>query len=433
MLDSPLPPTATEAACAVASGRMTAMAVLDACLERIEAREGVVRAFAALDIEGARAQARRVDAGQVRGPLAGVPAGFKDIIDTAGLATEYNSPIYAGHVPVADASVVALSRAAGALVLGKTVTCEFANRKPGPTTNPHDPARTPGGSSSGSAAAVGAGMVPLALGTQTSGSVIRPASFCGVHGFKGTWGEISYAGTKLTSRSLDTIGIYARSLSDIALYRAVLTMVPPTAITVGNVAAPRVGLCLGPYADQADPCMVELLESVAARLGKAGATVVAYEPPRAFGGLNDAARWISAWEGARSLAWEKTFHRGRISPELADGRISDGEACSPEWYAACVRLGERCRVEFEAAFEEVDVVLTFAAPGEAPPGIGETGIGETGSAVFNTMWTLLHVPCVTVPGHSGPNGMPLGFQLVGRRYGDRRLLDVARWVERAVG
>ena len=420
--------TATEAAAAVRSGRMKAEALLDTYVAQIEAREAVVQAFATLDLAGARAEARRID--QARSEdrvLAGVPVAFKDIIDTAGLATQYNSPIYAGYIPFADASVVALSRAAGAPILGKTVTCEFANRQPGPTTNPHDPARTPGGSSSGSAAAVAAGMVPLALGTQTSGSVIRPASYCGVHGFKGTWGEISYAGTKLTSRSLDTIGIYANSLDDIALYRAVLTMTPPTAITVGNVAAPRVGLCPGPYVDQADPASLAVLDTVAGAITAKGGTVVPYDVPRAFAGLNEAVRWISAWEGARSLAWEKLNHRDRISPALRDGRIHDGEACSPEWYAACVRLGERCRIQLDDAFDDMDVILTLAAPGEAP-----LGIEETGSAVFNTMWTLLHAPCVTIPGHRGPNGMPIGFQLVGRRYGDRRLLEVARWIERAV-
>lgn len=165
---------------------------------------------------------------------------------------------------------------------------------------------------------------------------------------------------------------------------------------------------------------------MAAAISTRGGKVLPYEVPPNFAGLNEAVRWISAWEGARSLAWEKINHRDRISPALRDGRIHDGEACSPEWYAACVRLGERCRIELDAAFDELDVILTLAAPGEAP-----LGIEETGSAVFNTMWTLLHVPCVTIPGHFGPNGMPIGFQLVGRRYNDRQFLEVARWIERA--
>jgi amidase len=426
MSDPTAPLTATAALAAMAAGKLSATALVEACLARIAEREPVVQAFAALDAEGARTAARRLDERCNAGPLHGIPLGFKDIIATAGLATRYNSPIYAENVPAQDASVVALSRVAGGIVLGKTVTCEFANRAPGPTTNPHDPARTPGGSSSGSAAAVAAGMVPLALGTQTSGSVIRPASFCGVHGFKGSWGEISYAGTKLTSGTLDTIGIYARCLDDIALYRAVLTDTRPVKLQRGNVPAPRIGVWRTPFASQAGPGSFEALEAVASAAGKAGAVVTALELPSHFGGLPDAVRWISAWEGARSLAWEKSFHRDRISPDLRYGRIADGEACSPELYTAQCRLAERCRLEFDAVFDGIDVLLTLASPGEAP-----LGLRETGSAVFNASFTALHAPCVTLPGHTGPNGLPIGVQLVGKRGTDRRLLDIAAWVERA--
>ena len=424
----PLPPTATQSLKALAVGKTSAQDILEACLERIQAREPMVKAFATLDIDNARARAQDIDATPHadRGPLAGIPIGLKDIIDTAGLLTQYNSPIYATHIPHTDASVVALSRAADAVVLGKTVTAEFANRHPGPTTNPHDPARTPGGSSSGSGAAVATGMVPLALGTQTSGSVIRPASYCGVHGFKGTWGDISYAGTKLTSRSLDTIGIYARCIPDIALFRAILTMTPVTTLVAGDVAAPRIAVCLGPWQDQADPASLTVIETVAAALAKAGAKVTSWQPPPHFAGLNEAVRWIAAYEGARSMAWEAINHSDLLSPTLREGRIRDGQACSPEWYATCCRLGERCRIELESVFDDYDAILTLAAPGEAP-----LGLAYTGSATFNTMWTLLHVPCITIPGHTGPNGMPIGFQLVGRRSTDRRLLETATWCERA--
>lgn len=255
--------TATAILDAIGRGRMSALDAVEACLERVAAREDLVQALALLDADGARAAAKRLDADGSAGPMKGVPIGFKDIIATAGLGTEYNSPIYRGHVPGQDASVVALSRVAGGIVLGKTVTCEFANRAPGPTTNPHDARRTPGGSSSGSAAAVAAGMVPLALGTQTSGSVIRPASFCGVHGFKGSWGEISYAGTKLTSGTLDTIGIYARCLDDIALYRAVLTDTPPVPLQPGLQPAPRIGVWHSPFANLAGPGCIEAVETMA--------------------------------------------------------------------------------------------------------------------------------------------------------------------------
>ena len=419
-------PTASAILDAITRGRMSALDAVEACLERIAAREGVVQAFALIDAEGVRETARRLKASGDRGALHGVPIGFKDIIATAGMPTEYNSPIYRGHVPGQDASVVALSRAAGGIVLGKTVTCEFANRAPGPTTNPHDARRTPGGSSSGSAAAVAAGMVPLALGTQTSGSVIRPASFCGVHGFKGSWGEISYAGAKLTSGTLDTIGIYARCLDDIALYRAVLTDTRPVRLQPGLQPAPRIGVWHSSCAGLAGPGCIEAVEAMAEAAGQAGASVGVLELPPSFGRLNEAVRWISAYEGARSLAWEKCFHRDALSPDLRLGRIADGEACSPEAYRAWSRLAERCRIEFDDVFDDYDVVLTPASPGEAP-----VGLAYTGSAVFNAPFTALHAPCVCLPGNVGPAGMPIGVQLVGKRGDDARLLDVAAWIEAA--
>lgn len=419
--------TAVQALAEMAAGRLSAAALAEACLARTAEREPVVQAFAYLDPELVRRAAAAVDAQGDGRPLHGIPAGFKDIMDTADMPTACNSPIYAGHRPYADSSVVAFTRAAGGIVFGKTVTTEFANRFPGPTTNPLDPARTPGGSSSGSAAAVAARMIPLALGTQTSGSAIRPAAYCGIHGFKGSWGEISYAGVKLTSATLDTVGIYARSLADIALYRSVLTGTPPVSLTVGGVGLPRVGLCPSPWRDQASPAMLGMLDTVATALSAAGAQVRDFALPPHFAMLIDAQRWVSAYEGSRSLAWEKTFHRGLISADLRDGRIRDGEGCSAELYRASARLGERCRIEMDALFDDVDVLLTPAAPGEAP-----LGLRETGSAVFNTIWTILHVPCVTIPGHVGPNGMPLGFQLVARRGADRTLLEIASWVERAV-
>jgi Asp-tRNA(Asn)/Glu-tRNA(Gln) amidotransferase A subunit family amidase len=421
--------TATEIIAAIKRGQATAADIVEIYLARIAEREPVVRAFAVVDTEGARDTARQADAladktGRTLMPLASVPIAFKDIISTARLATEYNSPIYRGHVPAADASVVAFSRFAGGIVLGKTVTCEFANRHPGATTNPHDPERTPGGSSSGSAAAVAAGMVPLAVGTQTSGSVIRPASYCGVHGFKGTWGEISYAGVKLSSATLDTLGLYARSLGDIALFHAVLSATPPTKLAPGNVAMPRIGICRTAFADQGLPETWAALDAVAGAAGRAGAKVTDYVWPAHFDGLNDAVRWISAWEGTRSLAWEKSFHRERLSADLLDGRIADGEACSTDLYRSSARLAERCRVEFDHVFDDLDVLLTPAAPGEAP-----LGLHYTGSPVFNSPWTALHVPCVTLPGHVGPHGMPVGVQLVGKRGSDRRLLEIAAWIE----
>ncbi|WP_135467208.1 amidase [Crenalkalicoccus roseus] len=421
--------TAIEAAGQIRRGRLSSLDYAEALLAQAAAREPVLRAFAHLDAGAVRAQARRRDAQAPggRGALHGVPLAVKDVIDTADMPTTYGSPIHAGHVPRRDAAVVALARAAGGIVFGKAVTAEFANRAPGPTTNPHDPERTPGGSSSGSAAAVGAGIVPLALGTQTTASVIRPASYCGVHGFKPSWGEISYAGIQLTAASLDTVGLYARSVPDLALLHAVLTATPFLAPMPGNVAAPRIGLCRTPFADQAEPCVHALLDEAARAAEKAGATVVECVLPRPFAGLADAHRWVSAWEGARSLAFEATRHRDRLSADILEGRIRDGEACSVELYRASARLGERCRLEMDALFAEYDALITPAAAGEAPK-----GLAFTGNAVFGGLWTLLHVPCLSLPGARGPAGMPIGLQLVGPRGGDRRLLELAAWLERAV-
>lgn len=418
--------TATEALAAIRAGRLSPIDLAESCLARAAEREPTVQAFAHLDPEQVRAQARALPA-HGHGALHGIPVAFKDIIDTADMPTRYGSPIHAENRPRRDASVVALSRAAEGIVFGKAVTAEFANRRPGPTTNPHDPARTPGGSSSGSAAAVGAGIVPFALGTQTSASVIRPASYCGVHGFKASWGEISYAGVQLTSASNDTIGFYARSLADIELLRTVLTRVPFVGLVPGNVGGPRIGLCRTPFAEQAEPYVHALLDMAASACATAGASVADCVLPASYAQLADAQRWVSSYEGARSLAYEAHFHRGQLSPDILNGRIRDGEACSPELYRRSARFAEARRIELDAILDDYDAVLCPAAASEAP-----VGLDFTGNAIFSTLWTILHVPSVSLPGASGPNGMPVGLQLVGRRGSDRRLLEVAAWVERAV-
>jgi len=418
--------TATEALAAMKAGRLTPLDLAESCLARAAEREPVVQAFAHLDPAQVIAQARALPA-QGNGALHGIPVAFKDIIDTSEMPTRYGSAIHASNQPRRDASVVALTRAAQGVVFGKAVTAEFANRRPGPTTNPHDPARTPGGSSSGSAAAVGAGIVPFALGTQTSASVIRPASYCGVHGFKASWGEISYAGVQLTSASNDTIGFYARSIADLDLLRSVLTRTPSVGLSPGNVGGPRIGLCRTPFAEQAEGYVHAILDEAATSCAKAGATVTDCVLPSAYAQLADAHRWVSSYEGARSLAYEATFHRDALSQDILQGRIRDGEACSAELYRSSARFAEACRIEADAILGDYDAVLCPAAASEAP-----IGLSFTGNAIFSTMWTILHGPNVSIPGATGPNGMPVGIQLVGRRGSDRRLLEVAAWVERAV-
>ncbi len=412
---------AAEIAARVRTGRVTAEAVLDDHLDRIAAREPAVHAWAALDPDGARQCARALDRDGATGPLAGVPIAVKDIMDTAALPTEYGSPIYRGHRPAWDAACVALAQAAGAVVLGKSVTTEFANHHPGPTANPHDPSRTPGGSSSGSAAAVADFMAAMGFGTQTAGSVIRPASFCGVAGFKPSYGRHSLAGVKPVSHSLDTLGWMARTVADLALMRTALLGEP--GVPAPLAAAPRIGLCRTHEWRAAEPATVEAVEAAAEALARAGAAVREVRLPASFAGLAAAQATIMFYEAHRALAHERIVHGAEISPALRR-RLDDGGRTSCDDYEAARALAAACRGALDAAFEGFDALLCPSATGEAPE-----GLGSTGDPVFTRAWTLLGAPGVTLPGHKGPHGMPVGVQLVGRVGDDRRLLAVAGWAE----
>lgn len=417
--------TATEAMHWMRSGRLTPQALMAACLERIAAREGTVRAFASLNPDAALDPATAGSAAE--GPLHGLPIGVKDILDTSDLPTEYGSPIWRRWEPRADAACVAWARAAGAVVIGKTVTTEFANRYPGPTTNPHDPSRTPGGSSSGSAAGVAAGFFPLAFGTQTAGSVIRPAAFCGVVGYKPTYGTINRAGMKLMSDSLDTIGVLARSVADCALFAGAVAGCDLGDPERRPERAPSIGICRSPSWDRAQPETAELLDRVASRVGAAGAKVEARELPESFRRLAEAHPVVMMAESARSLGFELRTDPGLISAELME-RLEFGLAQSRDSLQRAYEVFEQTRLAFPAAMEGLDILLTPSAPGVAP-----AGLGSKGDPVFNYIWTSLHVPCVTVPAGTGPHGLPLGIQIVARRGDDRAALAWAAWVAAAVG
>jgi len=419
--------TATGIVAAIASGRKTCEAVARACLERAAAREPQVQAWAHLEPERVIAQARALDRGAARGPLHGVPFGVKDIIDTCDSPTEYGTPIHKGHRPAKDAACVALSRRAGGVVMGKTVTTEFANVTPGPTRNPLDPARTPGGSSSGSAAAVADFHVPLALGTQTTGSTTRPASFCGVFGYRPTWGDLRTAGVMEASGSLDTLGILARSVEDVALYRDVLLGAAPAPLPEETVR-PKIGFCRPYFWDRLEPATRSLLEDGARRLARAGAKLEEVELPAAdFEGLEAAHRWISGFEMARNLAWEIANHWEGISQKFREGRLKDGLECSYERYCEFRELLEHSRARLAPVMDRYDVLLAPAAAGEAPQGMNPVPHGYV-----YMVWTTMHVPSITLPAFAGPNGMPIGAQLVAKRCDDRRLLSVARWAYRTL-
>jgi len=410
----------------IAQGRFTAEAVTKACLARVDAREGTLGAWAHLDAEAALTRARELDLGPALGPLHGVPVGIKDVFDTFDMPTQMGSPIYAGHRPASDASVVAVLRAAGAVILGKTVTAEFAGVFPGKTTNPLDAARTPGGSSSGSAAAVADAMVPVALGTQTGGSILRPASFCGIVGFKPSFGTISRVGLKIAAETLDTVGVLARGIDDAALITDVLTGRRP-ATGAEPAHAPAIGLCRTFLWDNAGPDSVAAVEAAAARLKEAGAELAEVDMPEAFAALSGARDTINAYERARAMAFEWHHHRELISDALAM-IIDQGFDLSFESYIAAITMAEGLRAGLDRLFGANDVLLAPCVPGAAP-----AGLESTGDPALQGLWTILHVPAITLPTHRTGGGLPVGIQLIARPRDDQRLLSVARWVAARTG
>lgn len=382
---------------------------VEAALATIAAREDELHAWVYLDANRARHEARRAP----EGPLRGRTLGVKDIFDTADQPSEYGSPIYAGNRPRADAAVVAALRSLGAVVLGKTVTAELAWVSPGPTTNPWRSTHTPGGSSSGSAAAVAAGMVDLALGTQTAGSVIRPASFCGVFGFKPTFGVLPTAGTKPIAPSLDTVGLLARDLG--VLEQAWSALVPSRRVPPGRAA--RFALVRTDLWQQASPDSQQVVEQASSAVGANDHSL-----PAALVGLADEAALIQTYEGARSLAWEQVTHADLLSAPLR--HLLDGAPEIPYEHYVQARsraAAARSPQALQALFGAADILVTPAAVGEAPE-----GLSSTGSPLFNRLWTLLGLPVLSVPYGSGATGLPIGVQLVARPYEESRLLQAAR-------
>lgn len=417
--------SAAEAAALIAAGKLTSVQLAQDCLARTEQREEDVQAWAYIDPEQVLAQARARDAEQPRGPLHGIPVAIKDIIDTADMPTEYGSPIYAGHRPRADAACVALLRKAGAVIMGKTVTAEFAMRAPGKTRNPLNTAHTPGGSSSGSAAAVADFMVPLALGTQTSGSVLRPAAFCGIVGFKPTFNVINPAGVKPNSQSFDTVGLMARSVSDVAGAFAAMTG-QKADFALPAIDKPRIAFCRTPQWPRAEPETAAALEGAASRLAKAGARVREITLQDPFNALYDAKARVGGYDSTRALAWERCHFDEKISATLRD-KLAKSDECTLDQYLAAHKLLVECRRLLEVTFGDFDVLLVPSARGEAPK-----GLTTTGDAVFNQIWTALHTPAVTVPVFTGPAGLPMGAQLIGPYGADIKTLACAEWAYHAL-
>jgi Asp-tRNA(Asn)/Glu-tRNA(Gln) amidotransferase A subunit family amidase len=412
---------AWQAARLLARRELSAVDLLRGCLARIEEREPEVRAFAHLDAQAALAQAQALDAGPWRGPLHGLPLGVKDLFDTASQPTTYGSPVYAGHRPAADAAAVVLCREAGAVLPGKTVTTEFAYFHPGPTRNPRNLAHTPGGSSSGSAAAVADAMLPLALGTQTAASIIRPAAFCGVVGYKPSLGRVPRAGVKSLSETMDTVGAFGRCVRDVALLGAVLTG-DARLDAEANWAEPpplRIGLCPTPDAAQMDADS-QAAWAYAVRVLAPGAAVLRDAPwPAAMPDLVALQKAVMTYEMARALSHERTVHCGALSERLRN-LFDEGMAITAPVHAEHLTQVLTARQHADTWFESFDVLLAPSTLGEAP-----AGIEATGDPLFSRGWSVLGLPCVHLPFAQGRRGLPVGLQLVGRWGDDHRLLAAA--------
>jgi Asp-tRNA(Asn)/Glu-tRNA(Gln) amidotransferase A subunit family amidase len=414
--------SAVEAARRIKAGDLTAEALMRSCLDRVVARDDAVRAWAHLDPEQAIASAKATDAAGNPGLLAGVPVGVKDIIDTAEMPTRHGSTIYGLNRPNADAAIVRRTRDQGGVVMGKTVTTEFAWRNPGPTRNPHNLEHTPGGSSSGSAAGVADWQFPLAFGTQTAGSVIRPAAFCGAVGFKPSVGTHERTGVKELSSYLDTIGTFARSVGDVAFFNGALRQVPTPDLEAFGDKPPRFGLMV-PFRIEAEPAALSAFEAAWRQAEAAGAAVVDIPSSIGFEALADLQTVVMTGDSGRALAWEYDHHPERLIRFYRDS-IATGRAISDAALLAAKSEADQGRATQAALFESVDAILTLPAPGEAP-----SGLAFTGDPLFNRVWTLLGWPCVTVPCGHGSNGLPLGIQIVGPAGADALTLAAAAWLE----
>jgi len=409
------------AARAIAQGRTTSRRVVGACLDRIEARDEIVGAWEFLDRSVALAQATECDRSPSRGPLHGVPVGIKDVIQTSDMPTCYGSPIYRNHRTGVDAECVKRLRAAGAVILGKTVTTEFAVFAPGKTTNPHNRLHTPGGSSSGSAAAVADRQVPFALGTQTAGSIIRPASFCGAIGYKASYARIPYDGVLLSSTELDTLGTFTRTLEDLVIVGSVLSGIPYRD-PIAN-AAPRIGLVRTPWWDRADVEQRKIVEAMAEKLARAAGAYVSELTIPGFEDLLEAHRSIMCREIALSRQYEYENHRTSLSPRL-QSIIEGGRALCVSEVQDAIRVARRGRDQIARIFSTHDVMLTPGTPGTAPE-----GLSSTGDPIFNSVWTLLGVPCITYPVARSSKGLPMGVQVTGPVDSDDRLIATTRWMQ----
>ena len=410
----------TEVAKIISKGECSVEEVLTACLSRIEERDETVKAWAHIDRELILTHARTLDNGPVVGPLHGVPIGVKDVLNTADIPTQMGAPIYKGYKAKTDAACVAILRAAGAIIFGKTVTCEFAGSYPGATTNPHNSNYTPGGSSSGSGAAVADFMIPAAFGTQTGGSVLRPAAFCGTVGYKPSYNMINRAGLMFAAENLDTIGLLTRTVEDADLLMSVL-LKRPLSKTLPKEPPPT------HLWEKASNETVFAVNDSVERLKAKNAKFIEITLPPSFQHLNNARNIINDFERSRVMA-DHWYNDRELLSENIQEQLERGLSMSYETYKGALNLAQKSRNEIEGIFGQVDFVLAPSTQGEAP-----FGLKSTGDPQFQGLWTILHVPTISLPTHSGPNNLPVGIQLIGYNHRDEHLLSWAQWVLENLG
>ena len=407
--------SARSIAAEIQAGRLKSSQALTLCEKNIENHEGDIHAFTS--------RPSKIETG--KGPLAGISIGIKDVFDTYDLPTTYGSKIYATHQPASDASLVSMLRHAGATIAGKTVTTEFAWFQPGPTRNPNDTRFSPGGSSSGSAAGVAAGFFPAAIGTQTGGSIIRPAAFCGVSGYKPSFRLFPTNGLKHFSWSLDTIGFFAASAADTAFVAAQCSG-RDLMVDEDSTSVPKIGLYKSSIDDLIDPDMAAALKKVAKWVKKSGSTSVTIRGSKTVEAARDAHAPIQDFEARLALADEYSRNRAKLSKKLRD-HLRSSESISPDQYDDARRVANRARKACHDIFEKCDVLLLPSAPGTAP-----RTLKSTGDSSFNRLWTLMGLPCVNVAGMTGDNGLPLGMQIVGPFGKDKEVLQAAHWLEMVI-
>lgn len=410
---------------ALQTRNLSAEKLVRRCIERIEEREPAIGAWSYFDPDKVLEEARAIDRGPVRGILHGIPIGIKDIIEVRDMPYGCGSSIFEGRVGKKDASCVALLRSAGAVVVGKTVTTEFGYFRPGKTKNPFNFTRTPGGSSSGSAAAVADAMVPIAFGAQTAGSVTRPAAYCGIVGTKLTHGAVDLGGVQKLAPSLDSLGWFSRSVEDAEVIRAVLAGERYEALP--DVGPPRIGICETREWDRASDEVQQALHITAHQLQYHGARIEQVVLPVEFDGLLERHADVMAYEAARNFGLLIDKHANEVSAQFRD-LVVKGQGVSEAQYAEALQSAERASRALEQLLDRFDAVLAPSAPGEAP-----LGLDATGDPVFSRVWSLLGNPSVALPVGFGPTKMPLGLQLIGRRGRDRALFAVAEWSAPRVG